>query len=393
MWRSRDFRVLVTGVSTSTFGDMLLLLVLGIWVKNLTGSNGKAGLTFLLVGIPSLVSPLGGYLVDRVSRRQLLVGVDVASALMMLPLLSVHDAGDVPIIYAVALAYGVSLTLNGTAMSGLVKDVLPDDQLARGNGVLSTVGTGLRLLAPPLGAALFSRFGGGVVALIDAGTFLVGAAAMVRLTLHEPVVARAPSSWRRDMVAGQEHLRRNRVLVRATSAYAATLLVLGFGESIGFAVNDSGLHRPPAFIAVLVCLQGLGSIAGGLVASRVIHRQGESRTLGYGLVVMAVGFTGLLSTHLSVVLMGNALFGVGLPLVAVAYTTLLQRETPRELMGRTSAASDVLLGAPQLLSIALGSALIGVVDYRILTVTMVVVMASSGLALVRAAQLRPLLPA
>lgn len=383
IWRSRDFRILFTGVSTSTFGDMLLLLVLGIWVKSLTGSNGKAGLTFLLIGLPSLASPLGGYLVDRVNRRRLLMYVNGASAVLLFPLLLVHDAGDVPIIYAVALGYGVSLTLIGTAMSGLVKDLLPDDRLAQGNGVLSTVGTGLRLLAPPLGAALFAGFGGGAVAMIDAGTFLVGAVALSRLQFVEPATTREDSTWRRDMVAGIGHLRRNAVLVRTTTAYAATLLVLGFAESIGFAVNDTGLHQPPSFIAVLVSLQGVGSIGGGLLASRIIHRTGESQTLGYGMLLMGLGFTGLLSTSLPVVLFGNAVFGVGLPLIAVAYTTLLQRETPRELMGRTAAATDVLLGAPQLVSIALGSALISVVDYRILTAMMVFVMATSGLVLLR----------
>src|SRR3954471_7541683 len=106
MWASRDFRLVFVGVGLSLFGDSLLLLVLAIWVKSLTGSNAQAGATFVLLGLPSLLSPLGGYLVDRVRRRRFLVGVNVASALMLLPLLLVDDAGDVSVIYGVTFMYG-----------------------------------------------------------------------------------------------------------------------------------------------------------------------------------------------------------------------------------------------------------------------------------------------
>ena len=42
--RLRDYRLLLVGQTTSMLGDWLLLLVLGMWVKDLTGSNSAAGL-------------------------------------------------------------------------------------------------------------------------------------------------------------------------------------------------------------------------------------------------------------------------------------------------------------------------------------------------------------
>ena len=49
------------------FGDSLMLIVLSMWVKTLTGSNGAAGLTFLAMTAPALLAPLLGYVVDRVA--------------------------------------------------------------------------------------------------------------------------------------------------------------------------------------------------------------------------------------------------------------------------------------------------------------------------------------
>ncbi len=67
------FRLLFAGQLASMIGDSLMLIVLAIWVKDLTGSNGAAGLTFFFLAIPALVAPLFGMFVDRFKRRTLAV--------------------------------------------------------------------------------------------------------------------------------------------------------------------------------------------------------------------------------------------------------------------------------------------------------------------------------
>ena len=55
--RHPGFRRLFTGLATSSLGDAVMLLVLSMWVKDLTGSNARAGLTFLFMLLPSLAAP------------------------------------------------------------------------------------------------------------------------------------------------------------------------------------------------------------------------------------------------------------------------------------------------------------------------------------------------
>src|SRR5690349_17581727 len=104
--RHPDFRLLFEGQGLSMYGDSAMLLVLAIWVKELTGSNDAAGFTLVFVALPSLVGPLGGWVVDRVRRRPFLVVTNLCSAVAVLPLLAVHDAGRVWLIYTVATLYG-----------------------------------------------------------------------------------------------------------------------------------------------------------------------------------------------------------------------------------------------------------------------------------------------
>jgi len=164
------FRRLFAGLSTSMLGDSLMLLVLSMWVKQLTGSNAMAGLTFLWMILPALFAPLIGMVVDRVRRRPFLVWGNLASALMVLPLLLVRQENDVWIIWTVAFFYGISFIVLPAALNGLLKELMPDDLLVDANSALQTVKEGYRLIGPLAGAGLFAWLGGGAVAVIDAAS-------------------------------------------------------------------------------------------------------------------------------------------------------------------------------------------------------------------------------
>ena len=88
------------------FGDRAMLLVLGIWVKSLTGSSAAAGLVFFALAFPLLGAPLAGVVVDRVRRRRLMIVVDLFMGLAVLSLLFVHGEGQIWLIYTVAALWG-----------------------------------------------------------------------------------------------------------------------------------------------------------------------------------------------------------------------------------------------------------------------------------------------
>jgi MFS family permease len=181
----RDFRLLFTGLLASMIGDSVMLIVLAIWVKDLTGSNGKAGLTIFFLVAPALVAPLLGWVVDLFRRRPFLIAANLLSAVSLSPLLFVHDAGDVWIIYSVAALYGVSFVVIPAALSGLLKEMLSEDLLVDANGSLQTVRESLRLFGPLLGAGLLTAFGGGTVAILDAATFCIAALFIALVPVRE----------------------------------------------------------------------------------------------------------------------------------------------------------------------------------------------------------------
>lgn len=379
--RVRDFRLLFVGTVASMFGDSAMLIVMGIWVKSITGSNAAAGSTYLLMTLPSLVSPLSGWLVDRVRRRPFLVVTNLASAAIVLLLLLVGPHGPLWLIYLVAFGYGVSWVAISAAMNGLLKEMLPERLLGEANGSLQTVREGLRLVGPLAGAGLFAALGGGSVAVLDAATFVVGAGALSMLRLREPKPEPPQLRVRAELVAGARHLMGAQPLRRVTVTLGVAFLVIGFVETAIYAVVGEGLHRPPSFVGVLVSIQGVGAIIGGLTAARLLRRVGEQALAAIGLLLFGVGDSFFVLGGLPLDVVGITIAGTGLPWVLVAFTTLMQRTTPSRLLGRVSAATDVIIGTPQTVSIGLGAIAISFLDYRLILATVGAVVIGCGAVL------------
>jgi MFS family permease len=131
-------------------------------------------------------------------------------------------------------------------------------------------------------------------------------------------------------------------------------------------VLDQGLHRSASFFGVLSSLQGVGAIAGGLTAARTLRRLGDVKLVGLGMALFAVGELSFVSSSLPLVLAGTAVAGAGIAWFIVGFATAIQLRTPLRLQGRVAGAAETLVGTPQTVSIAVGAALVTVVDYRLL---------------------------
>jgi MFS family permease len=380
----RNARLLLVGQSLSLFGDRAMYLALSVWVKTLTGSNAAAGLVFFVLAAPGLIAPAFGLVVDRMRKRPLMIATDVSIGLVLLSLLFVHDRSDVWIIYAVTFLYGASGYLFSSARSALLTQLLPVERLADANAAIQTVSEGSRLIAPLIGAALFAAFGGAAVAVLDAATFAASAICLAAVRMHEERPRPSEHHILVQVAAGARHIAASVGLRRMVGALAIALLVVGFAETVIFAVLQSSLHRPPAFLGVLSVAQGVGAIAGAVTAAPALRRIGDGRTLGVGILVFGAGDALFLIPVLAPVILGFVIAGIGLSWAVVAFGTAVQTRTPPELQGRVYSAADTLIGVPQTISIALGALLITVVGYRLLIVVMALVTGLLGIVLTAA---------
>jgi MFS family permease len=385
LFADRDARLLLAGQTLSAFGDWAMLIVLAVWMKSLTHSNALAGLTFFVFAAGALLAPLGGLLADRVRRRPLMIVADCLLGAFVLVLLLVHDRSDAWLIYAVAFVYGALGTVFFPARAALLKVMLPEELLADANGALTATREGLRIIAPLAGAGLYTVLGGGAVAVLDSATFAASVFFLWRMRVPEEKPAPPEHHFTREVTAGLRHVWETLPLRHIVGGVAVALLVVGFAETLIFAVM-AALGEPPSFFGVFATIQGTGSIAGGVTAAAVLRRVGDVRLVGLGLALFALADLCLIAPSLPVVLVAGPFAGVGVAWAIVGFSTALQIRTPLAIQGRVSAAADLTLSIAQTTSIGTGALLSTLVDYRILFVVMAaVVLASAGYLLTRRA--------
>lgn len=363
--RDRNAALYLTGAVVSGFGTSALWLVSGVWVKDLTGSDGLAALCMLAMWAPTLAGPLLGTLADRVRRKPLLIGANLLLAALLLTLFTLDSPARLWLLFAVLFVYGAAGVVHDAAESALVASAVPASLLGDFNGLRMTASEGMKLLAPLAGAGVYAAYGGPSVALLDAVTFVVATCLYACLRVRESRPEPPPGGWRTQTAEGARFLWAHPRLRPLVLAGGGTMLCAGLSGATIYAVIE-GLGHDPAYAGVLYAVQGAGSVAIGLLSGPLLRRLGERRFAAYGiaLTATAAGLRAIPSDP--VALACSAAAGVGLPCVLIAALTAVQRETPDALLGRTAATANTLVFTPNVIGLAAGAALVELLDVQLL---------------------------
>lgn len=370
-FRQPQFGRIYAGTAAFMLGDSILLVVLSMWVKTLTGSNSQAGLTFLFTAAPALLAPAMGNFLDRIRRKPVMVWGNVAAALLVTPLVLVSKPSHVWIIWVVAFWYGCSMIVLPATLNGLLKTALPEQFLSDANASLQTTKQALRLFGPLVGAALFAIVDSiWPIVAIDVAAFLVAAAIFSTVRVDEHVDHENDASVLEEMLRGVRFVRFDGVLGPMVLGIVLMTAVIGFYESSIYAMLD-GFDQTTTAAAYVVTCQGTGAVVAGMLTSTIIRHVGEVTTLVLGMVLLAAStaVTAAL-TLFTWVLALAVVMGAGLPLITVAINTLIQVRTPQRLMTRVSMVVEVLATGPQALSLGVGALLVLLLDWRTIFGTM-----------------------
>jgi MFS family permease len=200
--------------------------------------------------------------------------------------------------------------------------------------------------------------------VLDAASFGAAALVIATIAVHEAAPEHEESHFWHQMTAGLRHLGGDRVLEHTLIGFGLCILVFGFSESVVYALLD-GFDKPATWVSAIVTAQGVGAIGGGLSSSASVRRTGEVAGCVAGLVVAALSILVMAAAQqFWVVLAGAAAMGAAMPVMMVAFMTLIQRRTPQAIMGRVSAAVEVVMGVPNAISLAVGSLLVVILSYR-----------------------------
>jgi len=201
--RNRDFLLYQSGGLLSTFGSGISGIAYPLLTLSLTHSAAKTGYVGAVEFAPLvLLSVPAGVAADRFDRRLLMIAADVIGAVALGLLAAAVLTGNAAywMIVVVAFVDTGAAVVYRAGSSGAMKAVVPQPQLADASSVTMARMSTVRLVAPPLGGALFG-LSRGLPFLIDSVSYFFSTASLLlmRTPFQEERVPGARTPFREGL--------------------------------------------------------------------------------------------------------------------------------------------------------------------------------------------------
>jgi MFS family permease len=346
------FRTLYVARLISLLGDWFNTFAILALLRRLEGDGDASdfGWVIVLKTLPVLlVTPFAGVLVDRLSRKGILVATDLCRAVVLGLMLGLEQlGGGVGALYGLVALQTSFVALSEPARNAVLPDLVRRADLVTANALNAVTWSLVFTGGTALGGLVTDLWGPQTALAVDLGTYLVSALLLVGLPLpHRPKAGIGPAGLLNltgiaDFVEGARYLlARPAVLTLALAKFgwslagAITLVITILGER-RFTMGANGLLG----VTALYMARGVGTALGPILSRRICgasERRAE-RIIGVGYLVGAIFYLPLgWADELWLAMLLLLLAHIGGATVWVFSTVRLQAQVPTEVRGRVFA--------------------------------------------------------
>ena len=362
LFKDRNFFTLWVGEFISVIGDHISMIAFPFLVLQLTGSPALTAFVFAVQGLPRAVLMLvGGAIVDRSSPRNVMLVTNLLRCVLVffLAYLIFINQISLPVIFAIALAFGLADAFFYPAATSVVPSVVEKDDLKAGNAIMQgSVWVGV-ILGPAIAGFVIA---GEVTTMghdtgLNAATFESNRAGFARAFFLDGLTfafSFLTLLFVRTRSLKNEDEEKSSMFAEVKQAvkwvWSVPAIRLGF---IGVAVLEFFFQTPifvglpaltkerflePAYVyGLIVAAYGAGALVGAITAGSVTWpaRENLVRTMFFifigsgasiGLIVLYEPYWFAMALFL--------VFGCMDSYIWVHFTTFVQQSTPEAQMGR-----------------------------------------------------------
>lgn len=371
--KNRNFRLLFFGQAISNFGDWIIVVAMIALVYNLSKSPLAISILMIARLAPAVVfGSFVGVVVDRVDRKLLMIGCDLARGLLILSLPFIRNFY---VLVLVAFILETFSLLFMPAKDASIPNIVKEDEVLVANSLSGTTNYATMILGSgaagavlaiaetairsvPVVSQIFGRqFAGTSVAfLLDSLTFFISALTVglirIRKTERRPTGGGTLMDIRQDLASGIELLRTNK-LVRPM-LISTGIAILGGGSiyALGVDYSNAVIGAGNAGFGFLLAALGVGLVAGAALSSvfgRLLPKDklfsGSLILLGAFLMVFAL----IPIYEVSIVTLVIA--GLFLATMQVTGYTLIHENMPDEVRGRIFGIMESIIRVSLLFSL------------------------------------------
>jgi MFS family permease len=332
--QARGFRLLFLATLASSIGTWLAFVALVVDVYDRTSDANWVSALLIVEFLPIvLIGLFAGRLIDRVSRRWILVSCDAVRAGVFFALPFTTDALQIVML---ALAAGIATSLFRPAVYAGLPNLVSDEDLPQANGLLQTADNLTWTIGSLVGGALVAASSPDVAYVVNAVSFAASALLIIRIRERFEEGEPEPSHGRwRDISEGLSLAVQSRALLTVLVAWSIVMLAnagINVAEVVlakhVFSSGDLGY-------GVLVAATGLGLVLGSLFGGGWIAQRGLAVPYGVSIGLMALGFgAAAAAPNVWVAALVVIAAGAGNGVAVITNALLVQRGAPDRLRGR-----------------------------------------------------------
>ncbi len=354
-----NFILIWIGQVVSIFGSGLGSFALGVWVFQQTGSVTMFALISVSGVLPGIViSPFAGALVDRWSRRTVMLLSNLGSSLVALAVTGLLYGGmlatwQIYIATALLSVFGAFLQPAFAAATTLL---VPKQFFGRASGMVQTGGAIARVIAPVLAGVLVVSLDIWGVILIDFGTFMFALLTLLLARVPSPQAAQAaarpaaapagaPPAGRRSLFQeagdGWRYIAARPGMLLLLLFFAVTNFTLGCVQVLVPPLTLS--FADPTVLGGVLGVAGLGLLGGGIVMSIWAGPQRRLPIImGATLIQGLILFLGGLQPSAPLIAAAAFVFLFASPVITSASQAIWQSKVPAEIQGRVFAIRTMI---------------------------------------------------
>jgi MFS family permease len=332
--RVRALRLLFLAAFASGLGTWLAFVALTVDVWDRTHSGTWVGALLIADFLPAIAIGLTvAPLLDRLSRRRVMVVADLARFVVFCMLPFAHGAGQIVVLAGLA---GLATGFFRPAVYAGLPNLVEDAELPSAQGLLQAADAMTTVLGPLAGGVLVSASGPDLAYWTNAVTFLFSAALIVRIPAGLLQVAQAATEghWR-DVAAGLKLIRGSRALLTVLVAWNVGMLGNAGVNVAEVALAKVSFHAGDFGYGLMLASAGAGVVLGSLGVGSWIERREIAGVYGSGLALIAVGIgAAAIAPNVWIAAACVVISGAGNGIALICNALLVQRGAPDRLRGR-----------------------------------------------------------
>lgn len=333
----------------SSIGDWLYKLAIPLLLYEKTGSPLVMAITYGITFLPFvLVTPFGGVLADRLSRKKILVMGDLSSFLLtaLLGVLVYFNIQHLWVLYILVFLIASVNSLYHPVFQSIIPQLVDEAQLAKANAHIASAENTILLIGPACSGLIIALLGPTLAIFVNAGSFLLSAVFIKTIKVKPQLM----TSVKLTIVSVIKDLKEGFIFSyqHPIVKFGCLLFVfINFGVQLVLAnfmfYLTSDLKLTPDLIGFTYAIIGLGAICGSMTAPMLMKRISSGRLILLGCLGAGLATSLLAWLHhwVAIGIAGGLMFACT-SIVIVTYFTLRQKVVPNHYLGRVIATTRLI---------------------------------------------------